>query len=217
MADDIETEIDTESVDENTSDDWISSGSDYSPKAEFKMAILAMEAVKACIVARATEMKQGFWNNRIDKQGNAIRVWMPDQRKIFINSVIALQNLLSAECHDDEIYNKFFNGDEKKEKVVSMKDKLDNVFKKYAYSMFEFDSTTGGWKRTNQMFMPQIDEELLVPSPQEPRVLINVKGGWDFKVNAYYDELLPLYDEIFKELRNVIFRIKDFKKKVSFG
>src|SRR3989304_3939376 len=103
-----------ESTNEVSEDDsgWISSGSDYSPKAEFKQALNAMDAMKFCREARATEMKQGFWNTKLDKQGNAIRVWQPDQRKIFVNSVIAFENLLSSECKADNTYQEFRYGKE---------------------------------------------------------------------------------------------------------
>lgn len=205
-----------EEDDEDSNDDWISSGADYSPKAEFKMAILAMEAVRVCLQARAKEMKQGFWNNKIDKSGNAVRVWVEDQRRMFINSVIALENLMSAECLNDERYKEFRVGN--KEKNIEGVDwEIQEIYKKYAYTIFEFNPSNSGWTRTNKMFMPQIDEELLMPSPQNPKLLINVQGGWNFKVNAYYDELVPIYDKIFKELRNVIFRLKDFKKKMVIG
>ena len=202
----METEEEQEDSQENN--DWINSGADYSPKAEFKQAVLAMEAVQACREARAKEMKQGFWNNKLDRQGNSVRTWMEDQRKVFINSVAALGNLLSAECLNDTLYEK------SKEKIDQTS---KTVFEKYAYTIFEFDPKTGGWRKTQTKFIPQVEEELLVPSPHDPKVLMNIKGGWDFKVNAYYDELVPVYDELFKELRNVIFRLKDFKKKTVIG
>lgn len=200
-----------EEAEENIQDDWISSGADYSPKAEYKQAINAMEAMKSCREFRATEMKQGFWNTKLDKQGNAIRIWQPDQRKMFINSVIAFENLLSAECQADSIYNEFRYGEK------SIQKKIDELFNKYAYTIFEYDSKTTGWKKTDTKFIPQIDEELMMPSLQNSNVLSNVRGGWNYKINMYYEELVLLYDKILKELRNVIFRIKDFKKKQVFG
>lgn len=196
--------------DNSESDDnsWISSGSDYSHKAEYKQAILAMEAMKSCREARSKEMKPGFWNNKIDKNGNAIKIWNEDQRKVFINSVIAFEDLMSSELIADE------NFKEKKEEIDT---KIKTIFDKYSYPMYEFDSMTQGWKKTGNKIMPQPDEEILIPSPHNPQVLINIKGGWDFKINAYYDELVPVYDMLLKEIRNVIYRAKDFKKKTVIG
>jgi len=187
-------------------------GSIYSPKSDFKKSVLAMEAVRACREARAKEMKKGFWNTKLDKQGNAFKTWQEDERKIFINSVIALEKLLSAECSEDETYKEFKNGEGEKDGIEKS---IKAVFDKYAYHVFDFDSDSGGWKKTDQNFMPQIEEELLVPSVQDPRVLVGAKGGWDFKINAYYDELVPLYDKIFEELNKVIFRLNDFAEKFS--
>lgn len=184
-----------------------SPGSIYSPKSEFKKASLAAEAVRVCIASRATEMKQGFWNNRIDKQGNGIRVWQEDQRKKFINSVIALQTLLSAECENDEDYAKA---------MKTIDNNIKECFDTYAYSMFEYNPSSSGWTKTDKKVMPQIEDELLVPAPNNPRTLINVKGGWDYKINAYYDDLVLLYDQIFKELNNVIYRLNDFAEKFTY-
>lgn len=216
MEDDIEIEgLDKDTgIDEEEQIDngWISSGADYSPKAEFKTPILAMELVKKCNEARATEMKQGFWNEKSDKHGNAIRTWIEDQRKVYINSVIALHNFLAAECERDQTFKTFFS-----DKNEGIQKELDSVEEIYSYNIFEYDNQTGMWKKSDRKIIPQIDEELLVPSPNDQRTLTNVKGAWNFKVNAYYDDLVLIYDEIFKELKKVIYRIKDFKKKSVMG
>ncbi|MEX0596861.1 MAG: hypothetical protein WD512_10210, partial [Candidatus Paceibacterota bacterium] len=126
---------------EERDDDWISSGADYSQKAEFKTALLAMELVKKCNEARATEMKQGFWNNKIDKQGNAVRIWVEDQRKVYINTVIALDNFLHSECLNDKAYQSFVIGDDKESGINK---ELNELKEKYAYTIFEFDNRSNG-------------------------------------------------------------------------
>lgn len=204
-------DIEIDGIDEEDVEDDLESI--YDPKSEFKRPVLASEAVRACRESRAREMKKGFWNTKLDKEGNAIRTWQEDQRRVFINSVIALENLLAAEADKDDIYKKFRFGEDGK---TGIEEKIKKAFEKFAYSVFVYDSKTGGWKKTGDKFIPQIEEELLIPSPNDPKVLVNVKGGWDFKINAYYDELVSIYDEIFRELNKVIFRANDFGQKFSY-
>lgn len=199
-------EIEIEGI-ENEPDTDYDEESTYDPKSEFKKPLLAMEAVKSCREARAKEMTKGFWNMKLDKQGNAIRIWISDERKIFINSVIALEKLLSAECLKDKKYQEF-----KKKIGIEIK----KIFEKFAYNIFEYEYQTGGWKKTDTKIIPQIEEELMMPSLLDPKVLSNIKGGWDFRVNAYWDELVPLYDQVFEELNKVIFRLNDFSQKFSY-
>lgn len=203
MAEDIEIEgLENEDVGSDNSEDV----SVYDSKSEFKKPLLAMEGVRACREARATEMKQGFWNTKLDKVGNPIKTWQPDQRRVYVSSVIALEKFLSSECINDKKYIQF------KEDIVK---KINIVFNKFAYSVYEYDSKTSGWKKTDTKIIPQIDEELLVISPQNPTTLVNMRGAWNYKVNAYFDELVPLYDEIFEELNKVIYRLNDFSQKFS--
>lgn len=189
--------------DKNSNNDYDESV--YSPKSEFKKALLAMEAVRKCIESRGNEMKQGFWNTKIDKMGNPIKTWIEDQRKVYINSVIALESFLSAECLNDEKYQDF---------IKEIKEEIKNVFDKYNYTIYEMTSDYN-WKKTDKKIMPQIDEEVLVVVPGNQKTLTNVKGAWNAKVNAYYDELILLYDNVFKELNKVIFRLNDFAEKFS--
>jgi hypothetical protein len=203
MSQDLGIDIDDEIVEEGISD-----GSEYSPKAEFKKPLLVMEAVQFARSSRAKEMIKGFWNNKVDKHGNAIRIWMPDERKMFINSVVALETLLAPEISRDETYKKA---------VDVINKSIDAVYKKYAYTSYEYDSKQNGFVKTDVHYMPQLDEELMVRSPQNPLMLINIRGAWDGKVNAYYDELVPLYDGIFREVCNLIDRLNDFKRVMRFG
>lgn len=200
-------EIEIEGLDDGdkSSGDFLEE-SVYDSKSEFKKPILAMEAVRACREARAKEMTKGFWNTKLDRLGNAVKFWVNDERKIYINSVIALQKFLSAECETDEKY---------KEAIEELQPKIKEVFEKYAYVDYDYDSKTGGWKKSQRRFIPQVDEELLVSSVQNPSLIVNVGGGWNSKINAYYDELVPIYDQIFEELNKLIYRLNDFGQKFS--
>jgi len=127
-----------EDYDPNTSID--DDESTYDPKSPFQKPLLVQEAMRACREARGQEMTKGFWNNKLDKNGNAIRTWIEDQRKIFINRVIALKILLTAECEADEKY---------KDNMKEVDNKIQSLFNKYAYTEFEFDDASGGGGRSS--------------------------------------------------------------------
>ena len=44
----------------------------------------------------------------------------------------------------------------------------------------------------------------------------NVEGLWDSSVNAYYDELLEIYDILFSMLNCLIDELNYFKQSMSF-
>jgi len=182
-------------------------GSTYDPKSVYQKPLLVQEAVRACREARGKEMIKGFWNTKLDKLGNAISTWHEDERKIYINNVIALYSLLTPECREDEKFRKRYK---------FLKRKIKEIKEKYAYHEFEYEPKTTGWKRSEHSYIPQIDEELMIPSPLNPKLLVNIKGGWNNKINAYYDSLVPYYDSLFRELNMVINRIQDFSQKVTY-
>lgn len=206
MADE-KLEIEGLDDDDTTEIDFDDEESTYDSKSPYQKPLLAMEAVRACREARGTEMKQGFWNMKLDRQNNAVKTWMEDQRKVFINRVVALRNLLAPECLADE---KFTTTNK------NLMEKEKGLFETYAYTEYDFDEKTGGWRKTNIKFIPQIDEEVLMPTVQSKNVLTNVQGGWNRKINAYYDNLIPVYDELFEELNKVIARLNDFAQKFSY-
>lgn len=61
---------------------------------------LVMGAIRKCLEIGAREMREGYWNVKTDKNGNPIKVYIPDARKEFIESVKTLSNIMS--CDVDE-------------------------------------------------------------------------------------------------------------------
>lgn len=199
------TKQETEVLDLNESGDegdLVVSGSEYSPRSEFKKAIIALDAVQECRKKRATEMIKGFWNNRLDKQGNAIKTWVNDQRKEYINSVLALKIILAPELKRKSKYY---------DEIEAIEKSIKTLFDKFAYESYSIKPEFNSWERTGIKYIPQLDEEVLVINPMRPKELISARGGWDNKVNAYFDLLVPYYDEMFETLARLIDNLNDFK------
>lgn len=62
----------------------------------FSYEVLVMRAVNKMINLGMREMCPGYWNTKVDKFGNASRMYIEDSRKAFISSVKTLMVLLEV-------------------------------------------------------------------------------------------------------------------------
>ena len=71
---------------------------------KFSHQDLVMEAIRAVLINGAKDLHKGFWNTKIDKQGNAIRTYEEDTRKIFLGSVNGLIMVTHRDWKDSKNY-----------------------------------------------------------------------------------------------------------------
>ena len=195
-------------------DEYVSEGAEYSPKSEYSKAKQADDAVRKVVENRSKEMVEGYWNTKITKEGLPIRTWINDSRKEFISSVIALRLLLYPEILEDETYRK---------KETTFDKEIETCFKKYAYEerVKHFELCEDkiqqklAWRKTGITFIPKVGANLTIPDPNNPAMAVTGMGVWNEKVDAYYNELVLIYDKMFAELNSLIHRKNYFK--VSFG
>lgn len=64
---------------------------------EFSHSMLVMSAMKKCLEAGSKEMREGWFNERIDRQGNQIKTYIEDTRKAFIESVRSLKMIMACD------------------------------------------------------------------------------------------------------------------------
>lgn len=196
-------------------DEIIDESPEYSPKSEFSKAKQVDSAVTKVIEARAKEMRAGYWNLEV-KNGYPIKQWIPDTRKSYISSVSALRALLSPEIMRDSKYL---------EKEKKCKEKMNELFEMFSYNekMLEMRTdgrTIGGipvYTPTNTKIMPEIGATVILQNELQRKIAQGVPGGWDEKVNSYWDNLVLVYDEIFSELNHVIDRLNYFKQAITYG
>jgi hypothetical protein len=193
-------------------DDIISEIPEYSPKSEFSKPRVVELAITKCLNARGNEMKEGYFNTKLDKAGNPIKTWVPDSRDVFFGCVMALRSLLSPEIkRDKKTINAITEFDNE---CVRLKD----IFVYEEFIMYS-ESGTIKYKKTGNTYIPLIDAKVIIET-FEPRTKKNVgleiKGGWNDKVNAYKNELIDVYDYLFSELNDLIDRLNYFKQGVSF-
>ena len=119
----------------------------YRPQKEqqFSHQVLVMKAMSKCVEAGNREMRQGYYNEKLDKLGNRIMVYVPDTRKEFIESVNTLK-MIMARDFDDEIVGK----------IKELNKKLDGELQKLIlYEKGDWDNATINIKRmrwTNNIF-----------------------------------------------------------------
>lgn len=206
--DDIETVYDSDKDNEG-SNDWMEEGAEYSPKSEFSKPKVTEEAVNRCNTLRAKEMKKGYYNTTISKDGLPLRTWVEDSRKAYCSAVQALKNLLMPEILGDTNFDK---GKTKR---------IGQLYKKYAYHILEPRMIEGNVKyfKTEKFYMPEIDSVVQIRNiyPNGTEKLIPIAGHWNVQVNAYWDHMVKLHDELFAELVSVVHRLNYFKQQIRFG
>lgn len=186
---------------------------EYSPKSDFSKAKVVEDAIRKCIEARGKEMKAGYYNTKLTKEGDPIRMWVEDSRQIFIGTVIALRTLLFPEIKTDTTC---------KESLKKIDEKKKQILDKYSYKekSLERDTKTRRmiWKENGNKIMPEIDAVVVAFNPMNPQVAKEIRGGWNLYTNAYWNDLVDIYDRTFATLNNLIGSdsINYFKTKSSF-
>lgn len=183
----------------------------YSSKSEFSKAALVKEAVSRCLELRAKPMIKGYENTSQSTDGTLKKVIIPDARMAFISSVIALRGLLEPEVRTNKEYQKFEN---------KINEDIQKIFDDYSYEVIEIEKFLGDrpiLKRTGKKFMPSMDAVLPTTTYNSTtKGFVQQKGLWNAYVDAYWDKSLEIYDNIFKEINNLIAIKQYFKPKSSY-
>lgn len=194
-------------------DDVIQEMPEYSPKSDFSKAELVEQAVFKVVENRGQEMKEGYFNNLIDKSGMLKKVWVADSRDKFFGSVEVLKALLSPEGQRDKDYQK--------DDITIYEDyKTIKMIYEYEEKLLSLNETGGlVYKKTGRKIIPSVDAEVIIErfDPRQKKLIGEpVKGGWNDKLNIYKDELVELYDRWFAALNDLIDRLNYFKVAPSF-
>jgi len=196
--------------------DEVSEGAEYSPKSDFSKAQIIYSQMEKCCSLRSEEMRPGYTTHIMDKMQNVKEVHIPDSRKKFISAVNALKSLLTPEIEtlrkpedgEDSYFENFENSKEEikkkylhKEKTYSLKDGQNQLY------------------YTGREYIPEVGDILVAGVKAVSRGIMGenrIEGFWDSKVNAYYNELLDLYDVLFEDINRLIHELNYFKQEMSF-
>jgi hypothetical protein len=181
---------------------------EYSPKSEFSKAKITEEAVRKCIEARSSEMREGYYNYKTDNSGNFVKVWIPDTRKIYIGAVLALRNLLSPELKRNKNYLKT---------EEELNEKQEKLFNKLCYTEYVRKVIDEELRviKSDRKFIPERDAMLLIINPIT-NTASEKKGYWNSKVSAYWQGMVEICDELFASLNELIDSLNYFKAQISY-
>lgn len=195
-------------MEEETEEEIISEGAEYSQKSEFSKPKIVYEAVQKCIQSRAQEMKPGYENVKLTREGMPIKTWIEDSRLIFIGSVIALRGLLTPEIKSTKGFS---------EKIKAIEDKTKEAKEKYSYEE-HIQERVGDrvlWKKTERKYIPEIGSSVVLTNPLTGLTKL-YQAGWDNKINVYWDIVLTQYDLMFEILNELINKLNYFKAKTNY-
>lgn len=180
-------------------------------KGEFSKPTAAMIALLDVRAKRSKEMKAGFETMKLDKFGNALKVTVPDARREYISSVMALKLLLNPEIKKDEEFKK---------REAEIEEEAIKLFERFAYREFKY--IDGGYDHMGNKvgkFVIDPNKEPYMPAPgmsvkfHNPIKNVLEDGFWDSRTNTYYDELVLIYDDLFAALMDLMEKIGYFAKR----
>lgn len=192
---------DFEEDDDNT---IIGESTSYSQKSGMDKGKIVHDHITKCLNLMAEDLSLPGYTTWIeDKSGNCKPQNIPDYRKKYIGAVKGLKLVLSPEILKDERTKKAVEKFEKDLKLVFDKYAYrERLYKKYVWDNKEHTSGHGVWVLGNNIFMPELGAILPADNPKNPNGddYIMEPNVWDAKHNAYYQELINIYDTLFGEL-----------------
>lgn len=217
-----------QSQEQTSTEDIIDESAEYSPKSEFSKPKLVFEVTQRCMEKRAKEMRKGYYNTTFTKEEMPIKTWVEDSRKVYCASVTALRKLLTPEILEDKISKVEETEKETEDKSKDKKDKktiieeidtkIKELFKRYAY--YDLVKVGDKYKKSKEKyFMPEPDSSVGIINimPDKTQVIKEIPCYWNKYIDAYWNEMVELSDELFENLMRVIHRKNYFKAQISFG
>lgn len=143
---------------------------------------LVMEQLSLCLKNGSVEMIEGWWDEKVNKNGEYTKIYHPDSRRTFIESVKSLMMFVHRDYKDDPKANKRIE-----DKKIEIK-----LRKKYW-----LNEELRWWHSLNPAQRQQKANE----GKAVNQGMFNKKNDFD---NFYFDEELQLYRDIFEIIADFI-------------
>lgn len=161
-------------------------------ESSFNPLVHVMSAMRKCVDLGCREMREGWWDEKIDKYGNIAKKYNEDTRKCFIEAVETL--IMFTECNFD---------DEVKQKVTKLKRIIQSRRK------FWLEEQSRWW---NKMGLQQ-QQQLTAQGKGVVEGLFNTKLDFD---NYFQQDELKIYRRICTEIINLINRAEAYQTNVEY-
>jgi len=158
---------------------------------------LIINVWERCMQNRSEEMRKGYFNIKKDRAGNESKIWIPDAREKYINSVITFD--IGTKSFHDEKYKKA------KEEIIK---KASDCFKRWGYKTFKIQRKPKEGYYNQFQYYKKMTGEILMPEIGENGAFIEdissdgkkYMKDWSVMYHNYMQSLVLIYDEMFEEL-----------------
>jgi len=150
----------------------------------FNHQVLVMEILRKVSEAGSHELRAGWFNERVDNQGNVIRMYIEDTRKKFIETVKTAMTIMS--CDFDT---------EATDTITAALDRLKGINKQLKQEQWNWFQALP--PRMKQSYEGKIST-----------IFFNVDLGWYLKS---MEEEVECYREVLEELHNLTKRLDFYK------
>lgn len=160
---------------------------------KFNHQVLIMKALTRIGETGSKELREGYWNEKTDKNGNTTREYHTDTRKEFIGSV---KNLIMFMERDYD--------EEADTKILALQKKLIDK--------------RNHWLNQEWLYWSSLAESMKKRLAAEGKAVS--KGFFNPKLNFdnyYYDDETDIYREICSEINKLIKRLGDYEGVVYEG
>jgi len=150
---------------------------------------VVLEAYRRVLSALAQEMTEGFWQQKLDKQGNSIWTWMTDTRNAAIESIETLKNAMIGDLQ----------GTKFEKDINKLNADIDSEYEK-AKNESDLD-----WRNTH---IGPGQKLAYIKAHGVPRTFNDKSPAW----HSFIEVKLKAYRKIFEQLELCIKDLKYFRK-----
>ena len=182
---------------------------EYSSKSDFSKADVVRIQVLKCDEVRSQEMKAGYHN--YNEHGN--KVYIPDSRQEWVASVKALLYLLNPEVKRNNFVERIGLILAKEKEAIELYGLHPMVSN--GKEIITYDKLPKIIPRLDQVF----PVENIITNKQGGIININIKPEWgkyNNNFHNYWHLMVIIYDELYKQLNDLIDVCNYFKQKVSY-
>lgn len=150
---------------------------------QFNHQVLVMMGIKKCLELGSKELREGWWEEKVDRIGNVRKTYHEDTRRAFIESVKSLLMVIECDFDDDA--------------RTSIRELQRRLVERKKFWMGE------EWRWWNTL-SPMQQQQMTKEGKQVIRDFFNPRLNFD---NFYFDEETDIYRSICTEINNLTKRL----------
>lgn len=180
----------------------------FNKEEAFSHGQLVMMAMKKCIEAGIKEMRQGYYNEKADKFGNINRIYVPDTRQEFVESVETCLMVMADDLEQDDP-EEVEKGEEPEKtiaekNILAIRSRLQSKYDKYC------DKEKKDWGNADAI----VQQSWMKAGIMFREGMLHQNFPYHFE---YLMDKVRAYRNIFAELKKITFRRDYYKGEIVTG